>query len=191
MNEAPTPDRDKAAEEAQLRAVWAAPNGWRYWTSVNNTQVGLWYGSAAFAFMLFAGVLGAADPRAARRAGQRPPVGRDLQPGLHAARHGDDVPLRRADLRGGGDLPAAADAGRARPAVPAARRLRLLELPDRRRLRLRLDLLRRGAQRRLVHVSAAGDAASRRASAPTSGCSASPSSRSRRSPRPSNSSSAS
>ncbi|MGH6610066.1 MAG: cbb3-type cytochrome c oxidase subunit I, partial [Burkholderiaceae bacterium] len=38
--------------------VWANPTGWRYWTSVNNAQVGLWYGSAAFAFMLFAGLLG-------------------------------------------------------------------------------------------------------------------------------------
>ncbi|UVK38659.1 cytochrome c oxidase subunit I [Mesorhizobium sp. AR10] len=45
------------AEEEQLRRVWETPTGWRYWTSVNNTQVGLWYGGAAFAFMLFAGVL--------------------------------------------------------------------------------------------------------------------------------------
>jgi cytochrome c oxidase subunit I+III len=45
------------AEEERLRAVWANPAGWRYWTSVNNFQVGLWYASAAFAFMLFAGVL--------------------------------------------------------------------------------------------------------------------------------------
>jgi len=57
MSDASEADRDKAAEEAQLRAVWANPPGWRYWTSVNNTQVGLWYGSAAFAFMLFAGLL--------------------------------------------------------------------------------------------------------------------------------------
>ncbi len=58
MSDVPATGRDKAAEEAQLRAVWASPRGWRYWTSVNNTQVGLWYGSAAFAFMLFAGLLG-------------------------------------------------------------------------------------------------------------------------------------
>lgn len=45
------------AQEQRLRAVWANPTGWRYWTSVNNYQIGLWYGSAAFAFMLFAGVL--------------------------------------------------------------------------------------------------------------------------------------
>ncbi len=51
-------DTDKAAEEKQLRDVWANPRGWRYWTSVNNTEIGLWYGSTAFAFMLFAGLLG-------------------------------------------------------------------------------------------------------------------------------------
>ncbi|CAH2403783.1 cytochrome c oxidase subunit I [Mesorhizobium escarrei] len=45
------------AQEERLRAVWANPAGWRYWTSVNNYQIGLWYGSAAFAFMLFAGAL--------------------------------------------------------------------------------------------------------------------------------------
>jgi cytochrome c oxidase subunit I+III len=58
MTDATKAERDKTAEEAQLRAVWATPKGWRYWTSVNNTQVGLWYGSTAFAFMLFAGLLG-------------------------------------------------------------------------------------------------------------------------------------
>ena len=58
MSDAQKPERDRAAEEAQLRAVWANPRGWRYWTSVNNTQIGLWYGSAAFSFMLFAGLLG-------------------------------------------------------------------------------------------------------------------------------------
>ncbi|MGD9915074.1 MAG: cytochrome c oxidase subunit I [Rhizobiaceae bacterium] len=57
MSDRPMPGRDKAAEEAQLRAVWANPSGWRYWTSVNNTQIGLWYGATAFAFMLFAGLL--------------------------------------------------------------------------------------------------------------------------------------
>ncbi|AMS45248.1 cytochrome c oxidase subunit I [Aminobacter aminovorans] len=58
MSAQPEPRRDRATEEAQLRAVWAKPKGWRYWTSVNNAQVGLWYGATAFAFMLFAGLLG-------------------------------------------------------------------------------------------------------------------------------------
>ncbi|NRP21879.1 cytochrome c oxidase subunit 1 [Ensifer adhaerens] len=49
--------RDRAGEEARLRAVWSNPPGWRYWTTVNNTQIGLWYCATAFAFMLFAGVL--------------------------------------------------------------------------------------------------------------------------------------
>ncbi|WP_075292895.1 cytochrome c oxidase subunit I [Pararhizobium arenae] len=53
-----TTSKDMAeTQEDELRRVWANPKGWRYWTSVNNTQIGLWYGSAAFIFMLFAGVL--------------------------------------------------------------------------------------------------------------------------------------
>jgi cytochrome c oxidase subunit I+III len=48
---------ERAAQEARLREVWRTPSGWRYWTSVNNTEIGLWYAATAFAFMLFAGVL--------------------------------------------------------------------------------------------------------------------------------------
>ncbi|WP_313196076.1 cytochrome c oxidase subunit I [Shinella zoogloeoides] len=48
---------ERKAQESELREVWRTPSGWRYWTSVNNTEIGLWYGSAAFLFMLFAGVL--------------------------------------------------------------------------------------------------------------------------------------
>ncbi|WP_430441040.1 cytochrome c oxidase subunit I [Shinella sp.] len=48
---------ERKAQEGELREVWRTPSGWRYWTSVNNTEIGLWYGSAAFLFMLFAGVL--------------------------------------------------------------------------------------------------------------------------------------
>ena len=47
----------RAAQEARLRKAWAAPTGWRYWTAVNNTEVGLWYTGAALFFMLFAGAL--------------------------------------------------------------------------------------------------------------------------------------
>ncbi|HEV7416342.1 MAG TPA: cbb3-type cytochrome c oxidase subunit I, partial [Tianweitania sediminis] len=47
----------RRAQEKRLREVWATPGGWRYWTSVNNTDIGVWYASAAFLFMLFAGVL--------------------------------------------------------------------------------------------------------------------------------------
>ncbi|MFN7101654.1 MAG: cytochrome c oxidase subunit I [Pseudorhizobium sp.] len=47
----------RRGQEERLRTVWAAPKGWRYWSAVNNTEVGIWYTAAAFAFMLFAGVL--------------------------------------------------------------------------------------------------------------------------------------
>ncbi|NGN45065.1 cytochrome c oxidase subunit I [Mesorhizobium sp. CGMCC 1.15528] len=49
--------KEAKAQEERLRKVWADPSGWRYWTSVNNYQIGLWYAATAFAFMLFAGVL--------------------------------------------------------------------------------------------------------------------------------------
>ena len=48
----------RAGQEERLRHVWAEPKGWRYWSAVNNTEVGLWYSATSFAFMLFAGVLG-------------------------------------------------------------------------------------------------------------------------------------
>ena len=48
---------DKAAELQQLETTWARPTGWRYWSDVNNSTVGLWYIATAFAFMLFAGAL--------------------------------------------------------------------------------------------------------------------------------------
>ncbi|TKT76156.1 cytochrome c oxidase subunit I [Aquamicrobium sp. LC103] len=51
------PAKELEAQTRRLRKVWENPTGWRYWTSVNNTQVGLWYASAAFIFMLFAGCL--------------------------------------------------------------------------------------------------------------------------------------
>lgn len=60
MTSAPVPhlsSKEREMQEAQLREIWRTPSGWRYWTSVNNTEIGLWYGSAAFIFMLFAGVL--------------------------------------------------------------------------------------------------------------------------------------
>ncbi|MHA4735570.1 cytochrome c oxidase subunit I [Ensifer adhaerens] len=50
-------EEERAAQSERLRKVWENPHGWRYWTSVNNTQVGLWYTSTAFIFLLFAGAL--------------------------------------------------------------------------------------------------------------------------------------
>src|SRR5690606_6838954 len=87
---------------------------------------------------------GAAHPGPAGPAAERDPAAGDLQPGLYHARHGDDVPVRRAGGRSAGGDAAAPDAGGARPAVPEALGLRLLGLPGRRSLLLRLDLLRPG-----------------------------------------------
>ena len=46
---------DERAE--RLLKVWETPKGWRYWSAVNNSQVGLWYTLTAFGFLLFGGVL--------------------------------------------------------------------------------------------------------------------------------------
>ena len=45
------------AQQERLRKAWKLPEGWRYWSSVNNSEVGLWYIVVSFAFFLFAGVL--------------------------------------------------------------------------------------------------------------------------------------
>ncbi|WP_201722665.1 cbb3-type cytochrome c oxidase subunit I, partial [Sulfitobacter sp. HI0021] len=55
------PDQDdpevRRGQEDRLRKVWETPKGWRYWSAVNNTEIGVWYTAASFGFMLFAGVL--------------------------------------------------------------------------------------------------------------------------------------
>src|SRR5690606_30006627 len=56
LSEAP-PEEVRRAQEERLIKAWKAPEGWRYWTEVNNTEVGKWYTAAAFGFFLFGGVL--------------------------------------------------------------------------------------------------------------------------------------
>src|SRR5688500_3185222 len=47
----------RRAQEERLLKAWEPPKGWRYWSEVNNTEVGLWYTATAFLFFLFGGVL--------------------------------------------------------------------------------------------------------------------------------------
>jgi cytochrome c oxidase subunit I+III len=44
-------------QESRLLKPWKTPSGWRYWSAVNNSEVGLWYTVTSFAFFLFGGVL--------------------------------------------------------------------------------------------------------------------------------------
>ena len=53
----PVPLDLQKAQETRLRAAWATPKGWRYWSAVNNTEVGTWYCLTALVFMLLAGVM--------------------------------------------------------------------------------------------------------------------------------------
>ncbi|WP_158043928.1 cytochrome c oxidase subunit I [Skermanella pratensis] len=54
----PDAEAVRRGQEERLEKVWETPKGWRYWSAVNNTEVGIWYTATSFAFMLFAGVLG-------------------------------------------------------------------------------------------------------------------------------------
>ena len=56
LKSAPPEDVQAAQSERLLRA-WKTPTGWRYWSAVNNSEVGLWYTAATFFFLLFGGVL--------------------------------------------------------------------------------------------------------------------------------------
>ena len=56
LAEAPPADVQRAQADRLLR-TWKTPTGWRYWSAVNNTEVGLWYTGVAFLFFLFAGGL--------------------------------------------------------------------------------------------------------------------------------------
>jgi len=44
-------------EEEQLLRIWAQPTGWRWFTAVNNTTIGLLYIGAAFTFFVLAGLV--------------------------------------------------------------------------------------------------------------------------------------
>ena len=131
----------------------------------------------------------AADAPAARRPGQHLPRAGDLQPAVHDARHRDDVPVRRAG-RGGDGHPAAAEhARRTRSAFPAPFRLRVLGLPLRRSHLLRqlfFDLAPSGGWFMYPPLTTR---TTRLGSTKISGCSASASSKSPRSPARSSSSS--
>jgi cytochrome c oxidase subunit I+III len=56
LAEAPPVEVQRAQAERLLR-TWKTPSGWRYWSSVNNTDVGLWYTVMTFFFLFFGGVL--------------------------------------------------------------------------------------------------------------------------------------
>jgi cytochrome c oxidase subunit I+III len=47
----------REAQAARLHRTWESPSGWRYWSDVQNTEVGTWYTCATFLFFFFGGVL--------------------------------------------------------------------------------------------------------------------------------------
>ncbi len=53
----PTDPEWQRASAERLHRVWAQPRGWRYWSAVNNSEVGAWYALTCFVYMLCAGLL--------------------------------------------------------------------------------------------------------------------------------------
>ena len=53
----PAPVAVQRAQADRLLKAWETPKGWRFWSSVNNQHVGVWYTAAAFVFFLFGGAL--------------------------------------------------------------------------------------------------------------------------------------
>jgi cytochrome c oxidase subunit I+III len=51
------PEAVQRAQQERLLEAWKTPVGWRYWSAVNNSEVGLWYTTVAFCFFLFGGLL--------------------------------------------------------------------------------------------------------------------------------------
>ena len=56
LDQAPPPDL-RLAQEARLHQAWNPPTGWRYFSEVNNSAVGMWYTALTVAFLVFGGVL--------------------------------------------------------------------------------------------------------------------------------------
>jgi cytochrome c oxidase subunit I+III len=56
LPDAPPVEVRRAQAERLLKA-WETPSGFRYWSSVNNSEVGVWYTGMTFFFLLFGGVL--------------------------------------------------------------------------------------------------------------------------------------
>src|ERR1041384_4521470 len=53
----PNPLPRPPGELEQLEKVWEVPKGWRLFSAVNNTQIGLFYIGAALLFLILGGVL--------------------------------------------------------------------------------------------------------------------------------------
>ena len=51
------PEELQRAQASRLLKTWETPSGFRYWSSVNNSDVGVWYTGMTFFFLLFGGVL--------------------------------------------------------------------------------------------------------------------------------------
>ena len=155
MSHAAPPDERRRAQEERLLRTWQSPTGWRYWSDVNNSRVGVWYTAAAtFGFLIFGGVLALLmriqlatpgnDFLSAERYNQVFTVHGSVMMFLFAIPIFEAIAVLLLPQMTG-----------ARPSISAAFCVWLLGVSDRRSVPLRIDLLQRRSGGRLVHVSAA------------------------------------
>ena len=57
-NELPNSLPRPPLELTRLEEIWETPSGWRFFKSVNNTNIGLLYIGTALLFFVLAGILG-------------------------------------------------------------------------------------------------------------------------------------
>jgi len=50
-------EKIREGQEKRLGKAWKLPEGWKYWSEVNNSEVGLWYTVTSLAFFFIAGIL--------------------------------------------------------------------------------------------------------------------------------------
>ena len=82
--------------------------GWRSWVfTIDHKKLGIMYGVTAMFFFLLGGVEALLIRAQLAGTERHHPVGREVQPDVHDARHDDDLPLRHADGGRVRQLPAA------------------------------------------------------------------------------------
>ena len=125
-----TPDGARAGGRARRRC---SERLHEWVITVDHKRLGVMYIASGLVFFLVAGLEATLMRLQLAVPEQHRPLAAGLQPPVHHARHDDGVPRRHADPLRLRELPRAADDRRARPGLPAPQRLRLLDVPVRRR----------------------------------------------------------
>ncbi len=121
---------EEARELIELENSWRHPR-WHFWMALVHHTPGNRNAVHRHGLHFFAGRWrrSATDALSVSAFQQHVSGAGSLQRDLHYARHDDDVPLRGADDGGHGHLSGAFDAGHQKCRIPAAQRVRILDVP--------------------------------------------------------------